>query len=108
MRDAVVADEAEDEGRIDLAQADMRPPDGGDGPWVAPAVAVKHRQGPQIDGSGVQAEGEGVGQGIQVGTAMVVDDALGIAGRTGGVVQSGSEENTYELHALMSISYAVF
>ena len=38
--------------RIELAQADVGAADGGDGPGVAPAIAVEHRQRPEIDAVG--------------------------------------------------------
>ena len=48
-------DQREDHRRVDLAQADMGAADGGDRPGVGPAVAVEHRQRPQIDRTGGSA-----------------------------------------------------
>ncbi len=62
------------------ATTDMRPRE-------APAVAVEHRQRPQIDRVLGHGAGQHVALGHQVGAAVVVDDALGIAGRAGGVVE---------------------
>mgnify|MGYP003694414121 CR=1 FL=1 len=86
--DAMALDHRIDQRRVDLAQADM----GGGGrrhaPGEGPAVAVEHRQRPEIDRMAVEAEGDDVADGVQVGAAMVIDDALGIAGRAGGVVEA--------------------
>ena len=58
-----------------------------DRPRKAPAVAVEHRQGPQIDRMLPQAPDQYVAERVQIGAAMVIDDPLGVAGRAGGVVQ---------------------
>ncbi|MNG99410.1 hypothetical protein D3C79_585780 [compost metagenome] len=60
---------------------------GGDGPGVAPAVAVEHRQGPQVHRVVAHGPGHLVAQGVEVGAAVVIDHAFGIAGGAGGVVQ---------------------
>ena len=85
--DAVIGDGGQDVGGVDPAEADVGAGHGGDGPGEAPAVAVKHRQGPEIDGVLGHAPGHGVAAGVQVGAAVVVDDALGVAGGAGGVVE---------------------
>ena len=82
MGDAVVADGRKDQCRIDTAQANMRAPGRGHRPGVRPAAAVEHRQRPQVDALGFEAEGEGIGERVEISAAMMVDDALGIAGRT--------------------------
>jgi hypothetical protein len=58
------------------------------GPREAPAVAVEHRQRPEIDGMPAHAAGEHIGDREQIGAAVVVDDALGVAGGAGGVVEA--------------------
>ena len=58
-----------------------------DRPGEAPAVAMEHRQRPEIDRMAADIGGEDVAGGEQVRAAMVVDDALGIAGCAGGVVE---------------------
>ena len=63
------------------------PADGGYRPSVSPAVAMEHRQGPQIDRAAVEPERDRIADRIQKSAAMVIDDALGIAGRAGGVVE---------------------
>ena len=60
---------------------------GGDGPGVAPAVAMEHRQSPEIDWLMAKAQQREVADGVQIGAAMVVDHALRGAGGAGGVVQ---------------------
>src|SRR5439155_15149283 len=66
---------------------DMGAGDRGHRPGVGPAVAVEHRQGPQIDRMAVEPEGDRVAERVQKGAAMVIDDALRIARGAGGVVQ---------------------
>ncbi|MNQ31925.1 hypothetical protein D3C85_453080 [compost metagenome] len=88
VADAVLADQGEDLLRIDPAQEHVHAGQRGDGPRVAPAVAVEHRQGPQVDGVVAHRPGHLVAHGVEVGAAVVVDDALGVAGGTGGVVET--------------------
>ena len=54
---------------------------------IAPAVAVEHRQRPQVDRVVAHVPADDVGQRVQVGAAVVVDHALGVAGGAGGVVE---------------------
>src|SRR3546814_6012347 len=49
MGDALVTDQWVDHGRIDAAQADVGAAGRSHRPGVGPAVAVEHRQGPEID-----------------------------------------------------------
>ena len=65
----------------------MRAGLGGDRPGKAPAVAVEHRQRPEIDRMKLHLPGHRVPGRVQPGAAMVIDHALGIAGRARGVVQ---------------------
>ena len=65
----------------------MRSADDGERPRKAPAVAVEHRQRPQIDGMLLHRRRDDVALGEQVGAAMMIDDALGISGRARGVVE---------------------
>ena len=89
VRDAVRRGSASKIGlRLDLAQADVGARARGDRPREAPAVAVEHRQRPQVD-----RRARGMSQSrmlltrVQVGAAVVVDHALRVAGRARGVVQ---------------------
>jgi hypothetical protein len=63
-------------------QTDMCASGSGSRPREAPAVAVKHRRGPQINRGAADVERQQLTQRIQVGAAMMVHGALGIAGRT--------------------------
>ena len=87
MGDAVARDRVVDRCRLDPAQADMGTGERGDGPRKAPAVAVKHRQGPQIDRVLPHAPDQDVAERVQVGAAMVIDDAFRVAGGARGVVE---------------------
>ena len=69
------------------AQADMRAGEQADRPREAPAVAVEHRQRPEIDRVLAHAGGDRVGVAHQRRAAMVVDDALRIAGGAAGVIE---------------------
>ncbi|MNL81194.1 hypothetical protein D3C87_2082310 [compost metagenome] len=80
MADPVFADQVEDLLRVDATEEHMHAGQGGDGPGVAPAVAVEHRQGPEIDRVVAHGPGHLVAQGVEVGAAVVVDHALGVAG----------------------------
>ena len=87
MRDPVLGDRGKDGCRIDPAQTDMRAGDRRHRPGIGPAVAVEHRQCPEIDRMPVDPEGDRVAERVQIGAAMVVDDAFRIAGRARGVVE---------------------
>ena len=81
-RDGVV-----DGRRIDPAHADVGARQGRDGPGEAPAVAMEHRQGPEIDRMVRHLPTDGVRDGVQVGPPVVIDDALRIARGAGGIVE---------------------
>ena len=49
---------------------------------------MEHGQGPEIDRGRVQAESQGVAQGVEIATAMMVDHALRIAGGARGIEQA--------------------
>ena len=68
----------------------MRAGDDRQRPRKAPAVAVEHRQRPQIDRVPLHAAGDDVTHREQIGAAMMVDDALRIAGRPRRVVERDS------------------
>ena len=85
--DPVFADQGQDLLRVDPAQEHVRAGQGGDGPGVAPAVAVEHGQGPQVHRAVAHGPGHLVAQRVKVGAAVVVDHALGVAGGAGGVVE---------------------
>ena len=83
---AVLLDEPVDLGRVDAAQADVRPADGGDGPRVTPAVAVEHGERPEVDAAPVQPGLDDLAERIEVRAPRMVLHALGHAGGAGRVV----------------------
>ena len=87
MAHAMARHGVDDGFRGDLAQTDVGAGLGRDGPRKTPAVAVEHRQRPQIHRMGRHIPGHGVGHGVQIGAAVVIDHALGVAGGAGGEVQ---------------------
>ena len=88
VRDAMARDGGEDQCGIDPSQAHVRRAGGGDSPRVGPAAAVEHGQRPEIDRARREPEGQRVAERVEVGAAVVVDDALGIARRPRGVEQA--------------------
>ena len=87
MGDAVIGDRIIHRLRPHPAQADMRAGLHGERPREAPAIAVEHRQRPQIDGVPAHAGMDRVGIGHQGRAAMVVDDAFRVACRARRVVE---------------------
>ena len=83
----VLADGVEDRLRLDAAQAHVGACQRGDGPCEAPAVAMEHRQRPEIDGVARHAPVDDVRQRVEIRAAMMIDHALGIAGGAGRVVE---------------------
>ena len=73
-------DGLEDARGLDLAQAHVRARRRRDRPGEGPARAVEHRQRPQIAAVVVELEGERIGERAEIGAAVAVDGALGIAG----------------------------
>ena len=82
---ALPAHRIEDRRRLDLAQADVRAAEHRHGPREAPAVAVEHRQRPQVAREVRHRPGRRVADRVQVRAAVMGDDALRIAGRPRGV-----------------------
>ena len=80
--DVVLADPRVDQRRIHPAQAHTGASNQRHRPREAPAVAVEHRQRPQADRVVRQARADDVAGRIEVGTAVVRDHALGVAGGT--------------------------
>ena len=78
--DALGLEELPDPLRLDPAQADVRGAGGRHAPGEAPAVAVEHRQRPEVDRVVAQLGLERDAERAQVGAAMRVDRALGLAG----------------------------
>src|SRR5579864_6291220 len=88
MRDAMPRNGGEDLTGIDAAQEHVSAPERGYAPAVRPAAAMEHRQGPEIDRVGPEAEHQRISERVQIGAAMVIDDALGIARGAGGVEEA--------------------
>ncbi len=73
---------------VDAPQANMSAGHRRNRPRKTPAVAVEHRQGPQIDRMVPHAPDENVAKRIQIGAAVVIHDPLRITGRARRVVES--------------------
>ena len=82
---AVFAHRVEHGLRFDPAQADVRAAQHRHRPGETPAVAVEHRQGPQVFRKVRHRPGGRVAHRVQVGAAVVGDDSLGVAGGAAGV-----------------------
>ena len=85
VRHAVIAHGREDGRGVHAPQANVRAAHHGQRPGEAPAVAVEHRQRPQVAREVRQRPGDGVAHGVEVGAAVVGDHALGVAGGAAGV-----------------------
>ena len=86
VRHALVVDQVPDALRVHRAHGHVPRRHRGDGPREAPAVAVEHRQRPQVDRIGAQARHDHLVQRVQVRAAVGVLDPLGPARGPGGVV----------------------
>ncbi|KFB70275.1 MAG: hypothetical protein AW09_004651 [Candidatus Accumulibacter phosphatis] len=84
---AVCANRFENQFRIDTTQTDVGASIGGHRPDEAPAIAMEHRQRPQIDRMRRHSPADDVAHRVEIGTAMMVNDALRIAGGSGSVVE---------------------
>ncbi len=82
MGDAVIGDGVENHICRDCPCADTHAGFGGNRPWEAPAVAMEHRERPQVTRMHAQVPFHRVGDRVYVSAAMMVDDAFGLAGRT--------------------------
>ncbi len=89
MRDALGFNETENLRSRHLAKADVGAAHGSHAPGEAPAVAVKHRKGPQIDRIMDEIALQHFPYGVEVGAAMMVHDALGKPGGAAGIVDGG-------------------
>ena len=80
-------DQAEDLGGVDGAQHDVRPAHSGERVDAAPAVAVEHRERPELDVLVADAEMGDQVVGVQVTVAVREHHALGARRRPRGVVE---------------------
>jgi hypothetical protein len=88
MGDACLADQAEDLCWIDTPQADMRATDRGDTPGKAPAVAVEHRERPEVVALIGQSDFQGLSQSVEVCPTGMVLDPFRHTGGSGGIVDA--------------------
>jgi hypothetical protein len=87
MRHLVLGDQPKNLAGVDGRQTDVPSADRCDGPGIRPAVAMEHRQRPQIHGLRPQSEGDDVAERVQIGAAVMVERALRIAGGARRVVE---------------------
>ena len=80
VRDPVLLDEGEDLCGVHGPQTHVGAARRGHPPGVRPAVAVEHRQRPQVARACADAEREHLPDRVQVCAPVVADDALGVAG----------------------------
>ena len=80
MVDAVLCHGLQYQSCIDFAQTHMHTPQHGDGPWEAPAIAVKHRQGPEVARKVGHVPRHRIADRVQVSATVVGDYALGVTG----------------------------
>ena len=88
MRHMVLTHQAEDQRRINPTQTDIGAGHGRERPRETPAIAVKHRQCPEIDRMARQVPGEHIADRVQIGAAVMDHHTLGVAGGARGVVQA--------------------
>ena len=80
VRDLLLLEELPDAVASHRAQAHVAAADGGHGPSRAPAVAMEHRERPQVDRVGAVLGVQDLPEAVQVGAPVGVDDALGLPG----------------------------
>src|SRR5579863_5011588 len=87
MRDVFLCKSGVDAGGFDAPKADMRPGERRYRPRKAPAVAMEHWQRPEIHGMLRQAPDERIADRIEISAAVMIDDALRIAGGARGIIE---------------------
>ena len=85
---AMLGERLKNRAGLDLAQADVGSGLQGHAPGEGPAVAVEHRQGPEIDRVQADVAGQRLADRVQIGAAVMDHDALGMARGAGGVVEA--------------------
>src|SRR5690606_19648444 len=70
---------------------------GGDTPCRAPAVAVEHRQSPEISCGAVVSDVASHSESVQIGASMRIHDALGSSGGPGRVVEADERVLVFDL-----------
>jgi hypothetical protein len=76
-----------DRSGLDPTQSDMGAGHRRDRPRETPAVAVEHRQGPQIDRVLPHAPDQDAAERVQISSTVVIDDTFRVAGGPRGVVE---------------------
>src|SRR2546426_2079098 len=84
--DALLVDQLPDPGGLDLAEADMGAGDGGDAPGKTPAVAVEHRERPEVLRVEAHVRLDHLADRVEPRATVRVHDTLGTARRARGVV----------------------
>ena len=79
MGHSVFFDESEHRRRVEFPQADMGRTHRTHAPGEAPAVAVKHRQGPEVDRVASEPDHHRVAHCRKIGSPVMADDPLGIS-----------------------------
>src|SRR2546426_3254459 len=87
--DALRVDQLPDPGGLDTAQADVGAGDGGDAPGETPAVAVEHRERPEVLRVDAHVGLEHLTDRVDPRPTVGVHNALGPARRARGVVDRG-------------------
>src|SRR4029077_5659617 len=85
MGNALALDRREDRAGLDAPETHMSAGERGDGPRKEPAIAMEHRQGPEIDRVPRQAPHHEIADRVEISAAVMIDDAFGIAGGARGV-----------------------
>ena len=86
VRHSLVVDELPNQGGVHRAHRHMSSADRSYRPREAPAVAVEHRQGPQVRRLGRHPSGDHLAERIEIRTAVCVLDTLWLPRGAGGVV----------------------
>ena len=88
VRHTLGSNESKNLSGVDPPQADMRRPDRGHTPGKTPAVTMKHGERPEVGRTAIDPHLEHGIERIQIRAAMCIEDALGIAGGTAGVINA--------------------
>ena len=80
MGDAFFFDEGPYVGGFEFTETDVGCADCGYAPGKTPAIAMKHRECPEVYGLGGHVGFDGFVDGVEVGAAVGIDHAFGTAG----------------------------
>ena len=82
-----------------VPQTDAGAGNGSERPGETPAVAVKHRQRPEVDRVSTHIPAQRHGNRVQVGTPVVIHHPFGITGSSRGVIECNSLPLVFDLEA---------